>query len=250
MRCGEIVGVAGVSGNGQMELVENFIGQRRFTARAVTVRGAPFRATRSETRAHRVRYLPEEPLRNACAPRISVAQNIAFRTFDAGADGSRFRLRPGEIARRGAELIAAFEVKTAYSDAPVAALSGGNVQRAVLARELSGEVDLLVAANPCFGLDFAAVAEIFARILAARDAGAAVPLISEDLDEVLELSDRIVVMSEGHIAHEVAAKEADVGEIGRYMGGHTGERPASRSGPRAAAKQARDATEPATVGRH
>ena len=92
-------------------------------------------------------------------------------------------------------------------DAPIATLSGGNVQRAVLARELTGEVDLLVVANPCFGLDFSAVAEIRSRIVAARNGGAAVLLISEDLDEILELSDRILVMSEGRIVYETPGAE-------------------------------------------
>ena len=95
-------------------------------------------------------------------------------------------------------------------DSPIATLSGGNVQRAVLARELTGEVDLLVVANPCFGLDFSAVAEIRSRIVAARNAGAAVLLISEDLDEILELSDRILVMSEGRIVYETPGESADI----------------------------------------
>jgi ABC-type uncharacterized transport system ATPase subunit len=90
----------------------------------------------------------------------------------------------------------------------------------VLARELTGQVDLLIISNPCFGLDFAAVAEIRARIVAARNAGAAVLLMSEDLDEVMELSDRILVMSEGRIAYETPAATADIAAIGHHMGGH------------------------------
>ncbi|TIX03609.1 MAG: ABC transporter ATP-binding protein, partial [Mesorhizobium sp.] len=92
-----------------------------------------------------------------------------------------------------ARLVEQFKVKTASLSSPIASLSGGNVQRAVLARELTGEVDLLIVSNPCFGLDFSAVAEIRARIMKARNAGAAVLLMSEDLDELLELSDRILV---------------------------------------------------------
>jgi simple sugar transport system ATP-binding protein len=93
------------------------------------------------------------------------------------------------------------------------------VQRAALARELSGAVGLLVVSNPCFGLDFSAAAEIRSRIVSARNAGAAVLLFSEDLDEVLELSDRVVVMSEGRIAYEAPIAEADHAEIGRRMAG-------------------------------
>lgn len=217
VRAGEIVGIAGISGNGQMELMEVLTGQRDAIAGTIHVKGQPYRATREESQALAVRYLPEEPLRNACAGRMSVVENIAFRSFDR--DG-RFWLSGAEMRQRGADLIGAFKVKTASPDAPIAALSGGNVQRAVLARELSGKVDLLVISNPCFGLDFSAVAEIRARIVAARNAGCAVLLMSEDLDEVMELSDRILVMSEGRIAYEVAAGEADLATIGHHMGGH------------------------------
>ena len=94
------------------------------------------------------------------------------------------------------------------------------MQRAVLARELGGEVEVLIAANPCFGLDFAAVAQIHAEIMAARNRGAAVLLVSEDLDELLELSDRLVVMFHGEFVHEARASEADLTEIGRHMAGH------------------------------
>ena len=104
----------------------------------------------------------------------------------------------------------------------MATLSGGNVQRAVLARELSEAVSVLIAANPVFGLDFAAVAEIHERILAARNDGAAVLLVSEDLDELLALSDRIVVMFDGRIVHETAIEAADIAVIGPAMAGHAG----------------------------
>ena len=119
-------------------------------------------------------------------------------------------------------LIGEYKVKTPGPDAPIRTLSGGNVQRAVLARELSGDVAVLIAANPVFGLDFAAVAEIHGRILAARDAGAAVLLVSGDLDELLALSDRIVVMFDGRLVHETSIAAADVGVIGQCMAGHAG----------------------------
>ncbi len=94
------------------------------------------------------------------------------------------------------------------------------MQRAVLARELTGEVDLLIVSNPCFGLDFSAVAEMRARIMRARNGGTAVLLLSEDLDELLELSDRILVMSDGALVYETPIGEANVQTIGEHMAGH------------------------------
>lgn len=225
----EIVGVAGVSGNGQKELADVLGGQIRAAGGRVEVGGKAYDGRRAQSRARRVRVIPEEPLRNACAPRMSVAENLAFRAFDRRDDGAPVAeaarrptvwLDTGAVRRRARDLIARFGVKTASAEAPIATLSGGNVQRAVLARELTDPVDLLIVANPCFGLDFTAVAEIRARIVAARNAGAAVLLISEDLDEILELSDRIVVMSDGRIVHAVSRAEADARSIGRHMAGH------------------------------
>jgi simple sugar transport system ATP-binding protein len=220
LRAGEILGVEGVSGNGQMELMEILTGQRPPETGTIRVKGAPYGASREEARIRAVRYLPEEPLRNACAPRMTVAENIGFRRFDVNGKGTRFWLKGREIRAHAAGLVEEYKVKTTSLDAPIAALSGGNVQRAVLARELTGDVDLLVISNPCFGLDFAAVADIRGRIVAARNRGAAVLLMSEDLDEVLELSDRVMVMSEGRIAYAVDGVQADVATIGHYMGGH------------------------------
>jgi simple sugar transport system ATP-binding protein len=217
---GEIVGVAGVSGNGQRELVEALIGQRIPLAGEILMGGERYGATRLEMRKHRVFSLPEEPLRNACVGGLSVADNMALRNFDRSPLAAGAFLRRGAIRAQSTRLIADYKVKTPSPDAPIRTLSGGNVQRAVLARELSGDVSVLIVANPVFGLDFAAVAEIHGRILAARDAGAAVLLVSGDLDELLELSDRIVVMFDGRLVHEAPIARADVGVIGRCMAGH------------------------------
>ncbi|MCW5748534.1 MAG: ABC transporter ATP-binding protein [Alphaproteobacteria bacterium] len=221
VRAGEIVGIAGVSGNGQRELIEVLGGQRHPGGGTIKVHGEPYGATRAEMLRHKVACLPEEPLRNACVGFMSVADNMAFRRFDQppfARNGIWLRRAPMRTAAR--ELIARYRVKTRSADSPVASLSGGNVQRAVLARELSGDVDLLIVANPCFGLDFGAVAEIRAQIVEARNRGVAVLLVSEDLDEILELADRICVMFEGRLMYETPSGAADVGAIGRAMAGH------------------------------
>jgi simple sugar transport system ATP-binding protein len=220
VRPGEILGIAGVSGNGQRELIEALVGQRASLAGEVRIDGAPFRATRDQIRFFGTFSLTEEPLRSACVPTMTVAENMALRTFDRAPIARGPWLRRGPLRAQAERWIAEFGVKTEGPDAPMATLSGGNVQRAVLARELSESVSVLIAANPVFGLDFAAVAEIHGRILAARDAGAAVLLVSEDLDELLALSDRIAVIFGGRIVHETATAAADITVIGPSMAGH------------------------------
>jgi simple sugar transport system ATP-binding protein len=219
---GEIVGIAGVSGNGQKELVEVLAGQRFRGAGEIFVNEQNYNATRQEMTAHRVHILPEEPLRNACVPNMSVGENMAMRTFDRpphSIGGFLLVLRSIMSAARG--LISAFSIHTPSEHTPIGNLSGGNVQRAVLARELSAShINLLVVANPCFGLDFNAVEFIHNAILDARNQGVAVLLVSEDLDELLKLSDRLVVMSAGEITYSSKAKEIDFAMLGKSMAGH------------------------------
>jgi simple sugar transport system ATP-binding protein len=219
VRAGEILGVAGVSGNGQRELVEALVGQRPRLAGKVTVMGQAYGAHRAENRKLKVRSLPEEPLRNACVGDLSVAENMALRDFDQPPLSRGGVLSFPYWRSRARDWIAEYGVKTQGESAPIRSLSGGNVQRAVLARELAGDINVLIAANPVFGLDFAAVAEIHSRIVQVREKGGAVLLISEDLDELLELADRIVVMSEGQIVFETSAAGAERHVIGAHMGG-------------------------------
>ena len=216
---GEIIGVAGVAGNGQRELVEALVGQRARVGGEVRVADEVFTATREQNRRLKVRSLPEEPLRNACVGELSVADNIGLRTFDVAPAARGGWLRASVLRERARTLITEFGVKTRGELAPIRSLSGGNVQRAVLARELSDDADVVIVANPVFGLDFAAVAEIHQRLMDVRNRGGAVLLISEDLDELLALSDRIAVMSEGRIVHEVDALVADRNTLGAFMGG-------------------------------
>jgi simple sugar transport system ATP-binding protein len=225
VRSGEILGLAGVSGNGQKELIEVLVGQRRVQSGEMRVKGETYRATREAMTRLSVFALPEEPLRNACVAKLSVAENLALRDFDrAPLRQGGWRLNRRAMRERAVQRITDFNVRPPAPERAIGTLSGGNVQRAVLARELGQPVDVLIVANPVFGLDFASVADIHARILAARDAGAAVLLVSEDLDELLELADRIAVISEGRLVFEAAVENADRVVLGRHMAGHGDDR--------------------------
>ena len=218
---GEIVGIAGVSGNGQRELVEVLAGQREPAAGAIFIHGELYRPTRAAMLRHKVSCLPEEPLRNACVPGMSVAENLVSRKFDQ----SEFTVARTFLKRRAmrsfaADLIARYRIKAPSPDVPARTLSGGNVQRMALARELSGEIDVLVAANPCFGLDFAATSDIRSQLMQVRNRGAAILLVSEDLDELFELADTILVMFSGKIVYETPRASADIAAVGRHMAGH------------------------------
>ncbi|MFA5952115.1 MAG: ABC transporter ATP-binding protein [Hyphomicrobium sp.] len=220
IRGGEIVGIAGVSGNGQAQLVEAISGQRPLRDGRILINGEPFHSTRSDFDRFRVFGLPEEPLKNATVPRMSVAENIAFRTFDKPPTASLGWWLSVKVMRdRAKELIRQYRVKTPTPNTPIEYLSGGNIQRTVLARELSGKVRVLIVANPCFGLDFASVAEIRAQIIEQRNRGAAILLVSEDLDEILELSDRVAVMLEGRINYVSPIADTDRNTIGKHMAG-------------------------------
>lgn len=215
---GEIVGIAGVAGNGQLELVETLMGQRDRNG-TVAVSGTLFSGTRKEITRLGVYGLPQEPLKNACIDRMSLAENLALRNFDRAPLCRGIGMNYGALMKQAEKLVSQFRVKTPGLTAAMSALSGGNVQRAVLARELTQDVRLLIASNPTFGLDFVACEETYRRLVEARNGGAAVLLISEDLDELLSLVDRILVMSAGRIVHEVSAASADKRVIGKFMAG-------------------------------
>jgi general nucleoside transport system ATP-binding protein len=220
VNAGEIVGIAGVSGNGQSALVEVLSGQRPMRLGQLFIKGEDFTPDRRSMARFKVFGLPEEPLKNAAVANMTVAENMAFRVFEKPPIASLgWWLSAAPMRRRADELIARYRIKTPSADAPVSQLSGGNVQRTILARELSGDVDVLIVANPCFGLDFASVAEIRAQIMDQRNRGAGVLLVSEDLDEILQLADRVAVMSGGRITYVEDMAKTDRATIGAHMAG-------------------------------
>jgi simple sugar transport system ATP-binding protein len=217
---GQIVGVAGVSGNGQKELVEVLAGQRAIKSGLVYVDGKPYSGTRREIRRAGVSLIAEEPLTNSAVRSLSVVENLALRQFDEPplAFGKYF-LNRKQFLMFARNLIARYRIRASSPSVRLDTLSGGNVQRVILARELSRNVNLLIIQNPCFGLDEAAANEIRKQVVQARNRGVAVLLVSEDLDEIMEISDRILVFSGGVVTYETSRDNAEVYEIGRHMAG-------------------------------
>lgn len=219
---GEILGIAGVSGNGQRELVQAIGGQRGIESGSITAFGEPYRPSRDAIRRTGLLVLPEEPLENAGVPRMSVAENLALRSFDRPPVArSGFLLDQAAMLESAEHAVRRFSIRTPSIRAAMRTLSGGNVQRLVLARDLgSAETRIMVVANPCFGLDFAATAFVHNQLIELRNRGGSVLLVSEDLDELMKVADRILVMSGGQIAHQTSRSELDLALVGRYMGGH------------------------------
>ncbi|HST19006.1 MAG TPA: ABC transporter ATP-binding protein [Gaiellaceae bacterium] len=224
LRAGEILGIAGVAGNGQRELAEVVTGLRAPSGGTVTVDGKRLRSgsARAAIRAH-VSHVPEDRLHTGVAPSLSIASNSVLKTYR----GSRFRwgplLRLRTIRDHADRLIRLYDVRGGGPDLPARQLSGGNLQKVVLAREFDGQPKVLVVASPTRGLDVAAIETVHSHLRTAASGGVGVLLISEDLDEILALSDRIAVLYEGAIVGEVAAEGASVDEIGLLMAGGSGE---------------------------
>jgi general nucleoside transport system ATP-binding protein len=153
---------------------------------------------------------------------MTVAENLALRKFDrAPFSKMRWLLNRSAIREAASAVIRTFSIRPPFPDTPIRNLSGGNVQRAVLGRDLAGgEARILVVANPCHGLDLVATAFVHNHLIELRNNGGALLLVSEDLDELAKLADRIVVMSSGTIAHETRPSELDRAVVGRYIGGH------------------------------
>jgi general nucleoside transport system ATP-binding protein len=222
VRAGEIVAVAGVAGNGQRELAETIAGIRTPTAGRISVKGRPIRAGDPRAAiAAGVAYVPEDRLGTGLASSLSIASNFALKSYrePSACRGPLLRLRA--MRDRAIELIKRYRIDAPGPHAQARQLSGGNLQKVVLAREFSGDPLLLIAAAPTRGLDVGAIETVHAYLREAATAGLGVLLISEDLDEILALSDRIVVLYEGGILGGFDAAEADVEEIGLLMaGGH------------------------------
>ncbi|MBI3962938.1 MAG: ATP-binding cassette domain-containing protein [Deinococcus sp.] len=217
IRRGEILGIAGVSGNGQKELVEALTGTRAVTSGQYQVAGRNLTNTPPRTMLHAgVGYIPEDRLAQGVAGSLSVADNLALgrhhHSFSRG-----LAIDYGAMRRHAQELVRDFDVRTPSVDVPVRSLSGGNIQKLILARELSRQPIFLIAHQPTRGLDVGATEYVRQKLVDAKKAGVAILLISEDLDEVLDLADRVTVLYEGHLT--MAPPGADHHTIGLMMAG-------------------------------
>ncbi len=219
-RAGEVVGIAGVAGNGPRELAEVLTGLRRHTAGTVEVDGRRLAGgdPRAAIRAG-VAHVPEDRLHTGVAPSLSIASNVVLKSYRRGGVTRGPFLLLRRIRDRALDLMHRYDVRATGPAAPARTLSGGNLQKVVLGREFSGRPKLLVAASPTRGLDVGAIETVHGHLRGAAADGVGVLLISEDLDEVLALSDRIVVMYEGAVAGEADGASADVDELGLLMAG-------------------------------
>jgi ABC-type uncharacterized transport system ATPase subunit len=219
VRAGEVVGVAGVSGNGQQELMAALSGEDRRAPRAsITLHGQDIAAQPPrQRRAQGLHFVPEERLGRGAVPTLTLAQNtLLTRTHTVGAGGwvspARLRLLAEHINNR-------FQVKSGGAGSAARSLSGGNLQKFIVGREIDAQPKLLIVSQPTWGVDVGAAALIRAELLQLRDAGCALLVVSEELDELFELSDRLLVMAQGRVSPAVRRAEATIEMIGSWMSG-------------------------------
>jgi len=230
VRAGEILGVAGVQGNGQTELCEALMGLRPTVSGQVTLNGRDLTHATPRQRLHAgFAYVPEDRQEDGLIGDFSVADNMVLDVFDQAPFASGINLNLAAIASHAAERVTEFDVRTTSVDTPVGTLSGGNQQKVILARELGREHKLLIAGQPTRGLDVGSIEFVHRRIVEQRDQGDAVLIVSAELDEIYALADRIAVMYEGKITG-FRSPDVPVSELGRLMAGGSDDGFAAASG--------------------
>lgn len=220
VRRGQVVGVAGVAGNGQRELQEAIAGLRSVDAGTIDIAGVDCTSSGpKEAMKAGLAYVPEDRLGVGLAPGLPLDHNMALKNFDRAPHARRGLLQRSAISATTARLVEAFDVRGNRSGMRVSLMSGGNLQKAILARELDEEHEVLLAAAPTRGLDMAAAEAVRTHIVNERESGRGVLVFSEDLDEVVNMSDVVLVMFKGQIVGSFTRDEVDLDRIGLLMTG-------------------------------
>ena len=233
VRAGEILGLAGVQGNGQTELTEALLGLRPIASGHIWLNGRDLTHGTPRQRLHAgIAYIPEDRQEDGLVGAFSVADNMILDSYDRAPFSSGINLDLGAIASNAAERVQEFDVRTQSTDTPVGMLSGGNQQKVILARELGREHKVLVASQPTRGLDVGSIEFVHRRIVQQRDHGVAVLIVSSELDEIYALADRIAVMYEGRITG-FRPPSVPVEELGLLMAGSEAPRAPEAKAPEA-----------------
>lgn len=220
VKAGEVLGVAGIEGNGQSELIEAIAGLRKVKSGTITMNGKAIqnRKPRQIVEAG-LGHIPEDRHKRGLVLDYSIGENMVLQTYYRSPFAKRGVLRYNAIFEYARKLIKQFDVRTPSEHTPARALSGGNQQKGIIAREVDRNPDLLIAAQPTRGLDVGAIEFIHKKLIEQRDAGKAVLLLSLELDEILNVSDRIAVIYEGEIVGIVKPEETDHDALGLMMAG-------------------------------
>ncbi len=220
VRQGEILGIAGVAGNGQRELAETICGLRPAAGGEIRVHGKDVsNASPRRVLEEQVTYIPEDRVGVGSVPNMNVAENLALRNYRQEPVGSGWRINRFAMRQQAERLVNEFGIVTPSVETASRLLSGGNLQKLILAREISGSPKVVIAMHPTRGLDIGATEAIRQMLIRERDDGAAVLLVSEDLDEILSLADRVAVIYEGQIMGVVDTGQADIEDLGLMMAG-------------------------------
>ena len=219
VHAGEVVGIAGVSGNGQKELLAALSGEDvRADSAAITVKGQKAgRLGPAARRALGLHFVPEERLGRGAVPSLSLARNLLLTRREALGRGGW--IHRGALHAEAADIIERYHIKANGPQAAAKSLSGGNLQKFIMGREMEAKPTLLIVSQPTWGVDIGAAAQIRGQLLKLRDAGCAVLVVSEELDELFEISDRLHVMAKGQLSPSVLPAQATVAQIGQWMSG-------------------------------
>ena len=220
VRAGEIVGLAGVSGNGQQELMAALSGERPLAdANAIRIDGRPVGTLAAgERRAAGLAFVPEDRLGRGAVPDMTLAENALLTAYAQGLVANGF-VRRDAVRDYASGTIAAFNVKAPGPEAAARSLSGGNLQKYIVGREIRQQPKVMIAAQPTWGVDVGAAAQIRQALIDLRDAGVAVLVVSEELDELFEISDRVAVIAQGRLSAARPVRETNAEEIGLLMAG-------------------------------